>query len=206
MKRITKGPAPNCIARGGIRQTWDQFMGSPCHIEVGIALRREQNNVCCYCEVSLHNGAWHIEHLIPRDRDGGQTYKYSNLAASCDGHGGENLHCGHFKGRDYDALSFANMHTGSSANLFSYSIEGNISPKDDLEGAQEAKANYMIGLLNLKCTALNGHRRSHARVLIDSLGDDPTDEMLDWARKYYLQPDENGNLQSFYSLSAALLT
>ena len=64
---------------------------------------------------------------------------------------------------------------------------------------------YMIGYLGLDCSRLIERRHQHARDLIDTLGEEPAPDIVTWLRKKYLQPDTNGRVQQFYSLSKAIL-
>jgi hypothetical protein len=63
----------------------------------------------------------------------------------------------------------------------------------------------MIGYLGLGCPRLTGRRRAHARQLMNTLGPDPDPAVVQWAIDYYLQPDRDGKLQSFNSLSRTIL-
>ena len=64
---------------------------------------------------------------------------------------------------------------------------------------------YMIGYLGLDCSRLIERRHQHARDLIDTLGEEPASDIVTWLREKYLQPDTNGRVQQFYSLSKAIL-
>lgn len=111
MKTIYRDPnPPECLERQPENMSWDEFVGSACHGEVGESLRREQTWICCYCEFTVEdNTDSHIEHLTPRGGSAGNrnlTYRYTNLAASCNGGTAENRHCGHHKGHQCDPSLF----------------------------------------------------------------------------------------------------
>ena len=63
----------------------------------------------------------------------------------------------------------------------------------------------MIGYLGLKCARLTGRRRTRARQLIDTLGPNPDPDLVTWAIQYYLNPDPEGRLRQFPSLSRKIL-
>ena len=60
---------------------------------------------------------------------------------------------------------------------------------------------FLIGYLGLNCARLMYRRHQHAIELIDTLGEEPQPDMVTWFREEYLQPDTNGHLKQFYSLS-----
>ncbi|CAG0957262.1 hypothetical protein PLCT2_00547 [Planctomycetaceae bacterium] len=206
MRGIHKQAAPACLAKGCAGKTWEQFMRMPCHETTRQSLNAEQSGVCCYCETELPGAAWHIEHLIPRSKRASLRFKYEYMAASCNGAQGDDRHCGHWKDADYDMFRFVSPHSGQTATMFAYSIDGKIAPRKGLTSELHKKANYMIDLLNLRSAALERHRGSHAKNVIKSLGSNPTPLAKERLKKRLLETNSNGQLPSFYSLSLALLT
>lgn len=203
MKTINRSAAPACLAGQPQGQDWYIFMGTQCHGDVRQNLRQEQNGLCCYCELEVEDGDGHIEHMEPRSRNQARTYDYSNLAISCDG--GHTEHCGHYKdnksGHAWDAARFLPPHDPVTAGLFEYLLDGSVrvTPNDP------EKASYLIDYLGLGCSRLTDRRRAHARILIDTLGAQPDQDVIDWLRQEYLQTDANDRLKQFYSLSKQIL-
>lgn len=203
MRTITKSENfPPCLTVQPPGLDWRKFTQTPCHALVAENLRSEQQHLCCYCEAEIAGTDSHVEHLVPRSRDAAKTYDYGNLAASCNGGAGQDQHCGHRKGGDYDTVLFVSPHSPAVAALFVYGIDGSIAPADK---QSPAAAEYMRALLGLDCPSLAGRRRAHARRIIGTLGASPAQNMLQWARSYYLEPDSTGELRQFPSLSRTLL-
>jgi len=206
VRTITRSPnPPACLAQQPPGQDWDVFSGTPCYDSVRDSLRQEQLYLCCYCEAEVGLDDNHVEHLVPRSTDAQWTYRYDNLAASCNGGTGDNRHCGHKKGGEYDAARFSPPHNPATCGLFRYLSNGVVEPAWGLSPQDNAKAEYLIELLNLKCPSLTGRRRRHAQQLITTLGQNPANDVVQWALDYYLQPDATGKLQSFYSVSKTVL-
>jgi uncharacterized protein (TIGR02646 family) len=191
-------PPPACLARQPAEAEWGTFGRSPCYVEVADHLRAEQHHLCCYCELQITPEDSHVEHLVPRRLAPGGTYEYANLAASCNGGQGQDRHCGHRKGGEYDATVFVSPHSAAAGALFSYGLDGLVRPADPHAPAAAT------------APRLHGRRVRHARLLIETLGQTPDPALLSWARDYYLRPDANcdlnGRLRQFPSLSRALLT
>lgn len=208
MRTIQRNVAPGCLAKQPKNQDWGIFMGTPCHVTVGAVLREEQLGLCCYCESEVADSEGHIEHMEPRSRKQSRTYDFTNMAISCDGGGGGVEHCGRYKDDRsknpicaWDATLFSDPHDLATASLFSYSTIGRIATTT----ADTAKANYLIDYLGLDCPRLNERRRQHARTLMDTLGDQPDPDLVNWLRQDFLQTDLNGRMKQFHSLSKAIL-
>ena len=206
MRTIQRNTPPACLEQQPKNQLWDEFIGSQCHIALHAGLRHEQQSLCCYCEHQIEGGDWHVEHLEPRSKNQDHTYDYANLALSCNG--GNAKHCGHYKDNrqrnpdyEWNPAHFSSPHDPVTSSLFSYLLDGSISPTT----VNKEKSAYMIGYLGLDCSRLIERRHQHARDLIDTLGEEPAPDIVTWLRKKYLQPDTNGRVQQFYSLSKAIL-
>ena len=203
MKTITRSLEPACLAGQPQGQDWRTFMANPCHADLHQNLQQEQKGLCCYCELEVEDGDGHIEHMEPRSRNAVRTYDYSNLAISCNG--GHTEHCGHYKdnrsGHSWDAGRFLPPHDPRIAELFAYLLDGSVQTTAKDPG----KASYLINYLGLDCSRLTDRRRAHARNLIDTLGDQPDQGLVDWLRQEYLQTDANDRLKQFYSLSKQIL-
>lgn len=203
MKTITRSAELACVADQPQGQDWYTFMRTQCHGDLRQNLWQEQKGLCCYCELEVEDGDGHIEHMEPRSRNQARTYDYSNLAISCNG--GHTEHCGHYKdnksGHSWDARRFLPPHDPVAAELFEYLLDGSVqaTTKDP------AKASYLINYLGLDCSRLTDRRRAHARMLIDILGDQLDQDLIDWLRQEFLQTDANDRLKQFYSLSKQIL-
>ncbi|WP_084600429.1 retron system putative HNH endonuclease [Aromatoleum toluclasticum] len=206
MKTIQRSTAPACLGHQPVNQDWGKFIGTPCHVQTDASLRLEQQGLCCYCESTIAPGESHIEHMASRENSPARIYEYSNLAISCNGGKGE--HCGRFKDDRHrnpngvwDAQAFSAPHDPQTCSMFRYLPIGAIEPATAANG----KADYLIGYLGLDCPRLNERRRQHASTLTDTLGDASDPEIVAWLRQDYLQPDADGCLKPYYSLSKAIL-
>lgn len=206
MRTIERHPPPVCLADQPANQDWSTFMHSKCHAELHRGLRREQHDLCCYCELAIVENDGHIEHMEPRCRRSARTYDYSNLAVSCNG--GAVEHCGCYKddrkknlNHTWDAAKFSLPHDPATSALLRYDIQGGVAAT----GVDIAKANYLIGYLNLDCSRLAERRKSHAILLVDTLGEQPDPDVVAWLCQDFLQPDATGRLKQFHSLSKAIL-
>ncbi len=206
MRTIQRNAPPDCLARQPKNQQWSEFIGTPCHSDLHTGLRQEQQGLCCYCEHQIEDSDSHVEHLEPRKTNEARTYHYTNLPLSCNG--GKVEHCGHYKDNrqrnpnyEWNAARFSSPHDPDTALLFSYLFDGSINPTP----VDEEKALFLIGYLGLDCSRLIDRRLQHARDLIDTLGEEPDPYIVTWLRKEYLQPDTNGHLKKFFSLSKAIL-
>lgn len=200
---IQNANPPACLDEQPAALDWYDFMQTPCHGITADSLLAEQHALCCYCEVEIDHTNSHVEHIAPRSSHTARTYDYGNLAKSCNGGSGQDRHCGHYKGGNYDACHFVSPHDPAAKALFRYRNSGQIEPAD---AQQSARANYMLGLLALNCPSLTGRRNRHARQLVATLGTNPSVEVLAWAHTFFLERDNNGHLRQFHSLSKALLS
>lgn len=211
MRTIIRNPnPPSCLANQPSNQSWEVFMETPCHRDVSDSLHAEQHFLCCYCESSVGGPDGHIEHMAPRKASPTATYRYDNLAISCNG--GSIEHCGHFKDNShknpfhsYDPAVFSRPHDAETVRFFRYLPNGDIVPSEGLSPAERDRAEYMIGYLGLASSRLQSRRRSHARTIIDTLGSNPDEALLDWARNYFLEIGDDSQLREFHSLSRGLL-
>jgi uncharacterized protein (TIGR02646 family) len=203
MRTIIRSAEPACLASQPPSQEWRTFMLTPCHGDLHQNLRQEQNGLCCYCELEVEDDHGHIEHMEPRSHNRARTYDYSNLAVSCNG--GHTEHCGHYKdnrsGYSWDVGRFLPPHDSATKELLTYVPDGSVQAT----ASDPGRASYLIGYLGLDCPRLTDRRREHARSLIDTLGDQPPQDLVDWLRKEYLQTNAHDRLKQFYSLSKQIL-
>jgi hypothetical protein len=92
-----------------------------------------------------------------------------------------------------------------TARLLHYRNNGTVTPNNNLNVSERNQAEYLIELLNLNCPRLVGSRKRQAHIMIDTLGPNPTDGDIRLIETHYLQPDANGRLRSFISLSRTVL-
>ena len=146
-------------------------------------LRKEQHNICCYCqrvvdhyqtelELGKPETAAHNEHLYPENvKDDPMSVQlqmdYSNIYACCVDSRGKrkhqkNLqHCGEAKANKIIPELIKHP---DCADYFYYSISGKIEPKPSSK-ERENDAKKCIDVLNLNCHTLKDDRK----VCIDSL-------------------------------------
>jgi uncharacterized protein (TIGR02646 family) len=192
----------------GTDRTWSDFATAQAtYPPVKEALLQEQNGLCCYCESAISNQDSHIEHYEPRDRNPGRIFDYTNMACSCNGGADKDRHCGHKKGRGYDNALFINPSVEASGHLFSYDAEGGIGPAYEAPANQAERVEYMIRKLNLGCPKLTGMRKAHGRGVVEIINgfiDAQAVDQLQEMASFHLIPDENNQLQPFFSLSLQL--
>ncbi|NTU49919.1 MAG: TIGR02646 family protein, partial [Desulfobulbaceae bacterium] len=204
MRTIQRNAEPECLAQQPKHQSWKDFAGTPCYVYTRNSLKTEQEGLCGYCESLVGDGDGHVEHMEPRSRNPERTYDYKNLVFSCNG-GGNGQHCGHFKEASHDfewvAEKFSSPHDPETCLLFSYDTDGYgfVSPTDH----RPETAEYMIGYLNLNSPSLVSRRTHHGKLLEDTLGEQPDFDVITFLNEYFLNPDLNGHLKPFYSLSKA---
>jgi len=116
-----------------------------------------------------------------------------------------NRHCGHYKGGDYDSALFSSPHDPATVRLLRYLPDAHVEPGNSLSTEDQAKAEYLIRLLNLNCPRLVSKRHTHARQMITTLGSSPLRDIRSWAEDYYLNHDASGSFKEFHSLSREVL-
>lgn len=146
---------------------WSDYYANKKRVLKEHILKEEQNYLCIYCEskISSHKNSSHLEHIQPKAQDKYPelTFKYSNLAVSCNGtcnnEVNDNAHhnCGHIKKNMYNEEKFLNPIEVDNIRAYfiydfdEYAIES--SPKDDV------KSEYMINTLNLNDNGLKLARK-----------------------------------------------
>lgn len=119
------------------------------------SLIREQKYLCCYCCNRISDKNSHIEHFVPQSIDKELSLEYTNLHASCQGEKGDQKHCGHAKGNDYNETLLISPLDENCENRFAYLGDGKIVPGNPTDQGAE----YTIKLL-----ALNDERLKKARA------------------------------------------
>jgi len=124
-------------------------------------LLKEQNNLCCYCNVEIKNDRkTPIEHLKPKGTYKHLTFEYKNLMASCSGNQRDNdgkkkepkpriLHCD--AGKKGDEIDLTPLMKECETEII-YAENGGIT--DDSERAKQT-----IKTLNLGCKKLMDERK-----------------------------------------------
>lgn len=120
------------------------------------SLKKEQGELCCYCECRLYNEDFHIEHFKPK---GSQHFpalqlEYSNLFACChaEAKGGEDEHCGHKKCDEFNSNLVSPLEPDCSDH-FKYDMAGNIFGVD-------VKGKTTVAMLNLNSNLLKSSRKN----------------------------------------------
>jgi uncharacterized protein (TIGR02646 family) len=129
-------------------------------------LINDQYGLCCYSELraDLEGLGYHIEHIRPKGQFPGQTFDYTNLAASALSSDDlktirEETFGGHAKRSHFDKALFISCHDADCAHYFAYLSDGRIVPRDNLSTPDKNRANYTITLLNLNSPYLTNRRR-----------------------------------------------
>lgn len=181
MRYIAKGAEPKDFAewrRKNRGANWDDFYDSSEYPIVKSRLVNEQNNLCCYCEISINgDGDTHIEHHKPKSRYIRDTFNYQNLLASCQGPDC----CGHKKQSDYFDELVSPLSTNCQER-FIYTGLGNIIPKDE----NDSFAHDTIDLLGLDCNRLRDRRESILKALEHpEIDDDYIIDSMENHREWY---------------------
>lgn len=96
---------------------------------------KEQGYICCYCERRLAEKDFHIEHLMPKDRNKfpERQLDYDNLLCSCqlELEKGEPRHCGNSKGSWFQENNFVSPLNPDCEKKFKYTFDGYIEPVDE---------------------------------------------------------------------------
>lgn len=165
-----------------------------------------QKGLCIYCLQAIRirdfNMKSHIEHLYPKTKFTGLSFAFENLAASCNGFDctaeleqKERDFCGHYKDRrdkkpSFDEIMFLNpFQVEHLENYFSFDIEGKIRANKQCSPEEQAKASYMIKLLDLNHPRLCVMRRDTYTSLVElelQEGIEEIEALLDSSNEFYL--------------------
>lgn len=143
------------------------------------SLIAEQGGLCCYCEIRIDNGDFHIEHFRPKGQFPELQLDYSNMHACCrrEAVGGESECCGHKK-KDEFSPDLVSPLEPDCASHFIYNVHDGGIEGTDLRGRKT------IEMLNLNSALLRLSRRSLIEEFEDLSDDDYAAEI---AR--HLSPD-----------------
>lgn len=142
----------------------------------------EQSGLCCYCCRRITPDKGHIEHFKPRDKYPHLSMEPTNLLVSCNANT-----CGMHKENTEVPES---LHYSNWQERFYYTTDGKIHAKDgDTDGDT-----LINKILNLNDRSLVESRR---RLYFECVAMAVDDELREYIKAYYIDPDENGNLPQF---------
>ncbi len=163
MKRIIKDEPPESFDRWKKNtqhgNQWDAIHNQPCKQVLVAALRREQGNLCCYCERQLKDGKTEVEHFREKSNHPKQTFDYENLHASCNG--GSDRACCNQKRQNKSYEKMLSPLAEDVEQRFTYDTQGYMKPADP----KDEIALSTIEILGLNCQKLVRHRREVYRTL-----------------------------------------
>lgn len=148
----------------------------------------EQGGLCCYCECRITKDTSHIEHFKPKGNPAFAQLQldYQNLHASCirEPKGGDEEHCGHKKGNQFDPLLVSPLEHDCDTH-FVFKLDGTIAEADE-------RGKKTITLLHLNSALLNRQRKALIDILLES-------DELDTALAEHLNPAKRP-LGEFYTM------
>lgn len=158
MHRLTRGPAPACLAgfRHGVNNWADV---TPAHkVEIWAFLEAMQGVRCAYCEASIAHGDRHIEHFVQKGRNPATTFVWTNLFGSCN----RDDSCGKFKdskGRPYADAHLIKPDAEDPEHALVFDSHGSVQPRKGLSAADTERATETLRIFNLN-GVLRAIRRS----------------------------------------------
>jgi uncharacterized protein (TIGR02646 family) len=187
------------------KPSWDELR-APEKPDVHEALLREQGFICCYCGMRINRKSSHIEHLKPRTTYPELALEYGNLLASCQGESEEPplepVHCGHKKGKWYEAHLMVSPLDANCANFFRYAGSGEILPTDEPD--KQAVAITTIEKLGLDIDKLRAMRSAAIDGVLMAI-EGLTDEEILLFVQAYEQLDADGRYTPFCDAIAYIL-
>lgn len=144
----TIAPVPSCLAsyRQGV-DTWDDVSPTD-KAQIRACLEVMQGRRCAYCEASIDDLGYHIEHFR-RKRDFPQlTFTWSNLLMCC----GKDDCCGHHKdraGSPYDIADLVDPTNEEPDEYFWFLETGMIDVRGGCQATQARRARETLRVLNL---------------------------------------------------------
>jgi uncharacterized protein (TIGR02646 family) len=199
MKFIVKGPEPQeftdwkALENEHWQPTYKDLSGQPKRA-VEEALRKEQGNLCCYCERGLRDGDFHIEHFQPQSDEAVDPLDFSNLLCSCQNQlkKGEPRHCGNLKDDWYSPELLISPLDFGCEQRFSFTGDGEIQPAS----ADDVAATETIKRLGLNIPKLQDFRTKAIEPFLD---EGLSAEELGVFVAGYLKRDEAGQFQEFWT-------
>ncbi len=202
MKYITKNKEPieftewkgndKMYKRG--KPNWNRLTSSERDI-IREALKKEQGEICCYCESELLVDDYHIEHLKPKAKNKYPELQleYDNLLCSCqlEIQKGEPRHCGNSKGSWFDDKLLISPLNPSCESKFKYTYDGHIKPEIN----NDIKAKTTIERLELDIEKLVDMREKAIEPFLDDTLN--ADELKKFTEIYLTKQGDKFN--PFYS-------
>lgn len=192
--------------------SWNDFgkHNGKAKFELRQFLASEQNGLCAYSELALEEFDFHIEHIKPKNEEGGYKhlrFEYSNLVASSPKNEADlesriDSFGGHKKGEDYDEVLFISPTEPECSRYFQYTPTGDIRPSTGLTDGECLRAVETIRCLGLQTSKLLINKREKVYSVIQAqlnyMLDQP--DALEAILNDYFEPDSNGHLKPFQSL------
>lgn len=194
MRYILKNNEPQAFSnwKASANDDWQPtYKNLPSDIKKAVydSLLNEQEHICCYCERTLTENDYHIEHLNPQSLDEGDDLDYGNFICSCLNitKKGTPLHCGKLKG---DNIISINPLQEDCQSKFTYTLSGEINGEDH-------DANDTIEILGLNINNLIDMRKKAMSPFIsDELDDDELQKFV----LGYITDTPNGKRNAFCSM------
>jgi uncharacterized protein (TIGR02646 family) len=144
----TSAPVPACLANYRPRgNTWDDVSTAD-KATIRASLKVMQGTRCAYCEVSIDNKDYHIEHFRRKRDFPHLTFDWSNLLLCCD----QRDCCGHHKdrhGSPYDIHDLIDPTNEQPDDYFWFLESGVIEVRGGHDVAQARRASETLRVLNL---------------------------------------------------------
>ena len=203
MKHIVKADAPPELVEWQLNdKKFQKGVGKWSRIPGGVrepirrSLLDEQGYLCCYCEKSITDDQYHVEHIQPQGIAATEHLgaNYDNMLCSClkDTATGDPLHCSRAKQHWYDAALYISPLSPDCEQKFHYSYDGRMLPADPADPAAIAT----IDRLRLGIPKLVALRKAVIDTFID-----PTlsqEELNDLTTGYLADKIGNGGRYNEY--------
>lgn len=162
---VTEGAAPACLA--GFTQFAPLRRGQ-CLEDVRDSLRREQGNLCAYCERIIgqaqYDARLSVEHIKPQARFPHLQVSWANLLGTCI----RRETCNHHKGSD-SAESFLSPVDDCPPDFIELlPTTGRVFPRDGLCDRCRNRVDYTLKVLNLNHPSLVNSRRLACQGVADA--------------------------------------
>ncbi len=204
MKHIQKGQEPEKFSQ------WKQRMPKEKRPDfskwrhkskkaVKAALMQEQGHICCYCECELLYDDSHIEHFRPKSDPTVDPYDFTNLLCSCQQNipKGAPRHCGSRKENWFDEPLLISPLDPSCEHHFKFKADGRIEPVN----SNDTAAIQTIDRLGLDIPKLRAMRKAAITPFLD---EELSAEEVKNFTKHYLQPNEDGHFNPFWTTIRSL--
>jgi uncharacterized protein (TIGR02646 family) len=162
MRKLQRGPAPDCLSRfvPGTN-TWKDLREAD-KTELWSALVTMQGDRCAYCECETFTNDRHIEHFQQRSRYTAGTFEWSNLFGTCN----NPESCGKHKDNCavYDPACLIKADVENPDDFFIFVKDGTIAIRKGLSKAAQLRAEETLRIFNLD--SKNGRLREMRRAAV----------------------------------------